>query len=102
MLVSQNGRGELTIGDSHEYGDLIEPFDKTEIDEWILGYLKTFLDAPGLRIASRWHGTYAKHMTEPYVVIHPAHGGDGDHRCRRGRHDALVRIGRASGRAGAR
>ena len=47
VLVSQNGRGELTIGDSHEYGDEIEPFDKTEIDEWILGYLKTFLDAPG-------------------------------------------------------
>ncbi len=46
VLVSQNGCGELTIGDSHEYGDPIEPFDKTEIDEWILGYLKTFLDAP--------------------------------------------------------
>ena len=72
VLVSQNGRGELTIGDSHEYGDEIEPFDKTEIDEWILGYLKTFLDAPDLRIASRWHGTYVKHTTEPYVVIHPA------------------------------
>jgi D-hydroxyproline dehydrogenase subunit beta len=72
VLVSQNGRGELTIGDSHEYGDLIEPFDKTEIDEWVLGYLNTFLDAPGLRIASRWHGTYTKHLSEPYVVIHPA------------------------------
>ena len=71
VLVSQNGRGELTIGDSHEYGDGIEPFDKTEIDEWILGYLQTFLRAPNLRIASRWHGTYVKHPTEPYVIIHP-------------------------------
>ncbi len=52
VLVSQNGRGELTIGDSHEYGDQIEPFDKTEIDEWILTYLNTFLDAPDLRIAT--------------------------------------------------
>ena len=74
VLVSQNGRGELTIGDSHEYGDAIEPFDKTEIDEWILGYLTTFLDVPGLRIASRWHGTYARHGELPYVIIHPAPG----------------------------
>jgi FAD dependent oxidoreductase TIGR03364 len=71
VLVSQNGRGELTIGDSHEYGAEIEPFDKSEIDEWILGYLTTFLDVPDLRIASRWHGTYAKHAEDPYVIIHP-------------------------------
>ena len=74
VLVSQNGAGELTIGDSHEYGEAIEPFDKTEIDEWIISYLKTFLDVPHLRIASRWHGTYVKHPTEPYLVIQPAPG----------------------------
>jgi D-hydroxyproline dehydrogenase subunit beta len=74
VLVSQNGRGELVIGDSHEYGDAIEPFDKAEIDDWVLGYLKTFLNAPGLRIASRWHGTYAKHPTKPYLIEHPAPG----------------------------
>jgi hypothetical protein len=34
--------------------------------------LNSFLDAPDLRIATRWHGTYARHKTEPYVVIHPA------------------------------
>jgi glycine/D-amino acid oxidase-like deaminating enzyme len=72
VLASQNGRGELTIGDSHEYDAEIEPFDKTEIDNLILDYLHTFLDAPGLRIAARWHGVYVKHKTEPYVVIQPA------------------------------
>ncbi len=72
VLVSQNGRGELTLGDSHEYDDAGDPFDRSEIDELILDYLNTFLDAPGLKIASRWHGTYAKHGSEPYVVIHPA------------------------------
>jgi D-hydroxyproline dehydrogenase subunit beta len=71
VLVAQNARGELTIGDSHEYDEKIEPFDKTEIDDWILGYLKTFLEAPGLRIASRWHGSYVKHREEPYVIIRP-------------------------------
>jgi FAD dependent oxidoreductase TIGR03364 len=72
VMVSQNGSGELTIGDSHEYGEVVEPFDKTEIDECILGYLNTFLEAPDLRIASRWHGAYVKHPREPFLVLHPA------------------------------
>jgi glycine/D-amino acid oxidase-like deaminating enzyme len=74
VMASQNGRGEVTIGDSHEYDDAIEPFDKAEIDDLILGYLGTFLDLPGLRIASRWHGIYARHPTEPFVVFRPAPG----------------------------
>lgn len=69
VMVSQNGRGELTIGDSHEYGPDIEPFDGAEIEERILEYLRGFLDVPGLRIAARWHGTYAKHPALPYVVL---------------------------------
>jgi FAD dependent oxidoreductase TIGR03364 len=74
VLVSQNARGELAIGDSHEYGDQIEPFDKAEIEGWILGYLSTFLHAPGFRIASRWHGTYVKHPEQPFVILEPFPG----------------------------
>jgi FAD dependent oxidoreductase TIGR03364 len=72
VLASQNGRGELTLGDSHEYGDVIEPFDKPRIDELILAYLKTFLTIPDLTIAARWHGTYVKHPTTAYIVARPA------------------------------
>jgi D-hydroxyproline dehydrogenase subunit beta len=71
VLVSQNGAGELTLGDSHEYGAEIEPFDKSHIDTLILKYLEGFLDAPHLRIASRWQGTYLKHRQKPWVVAHP-------------------------------
>jgi FAD dependent oxidoreductase TIGR03364 len=74
VMASQNGRGELTLGDSHEYDDRIEPFDKSEIDELILSYLAGFLQAPDLRIASRWQGIYVKHPTEPYIVRRPAPG----------------------------
>ncbi len=74
VLISQNAHGELAIGDSHEYGDQIEPFDKAEIEGWILGYLSTFLHAPGLRIASRWHGTYIKHPEQPFVILAPSPG----------------------------
>jgi FAD dependent oxidoreductase TIGR03364 len=68
VLVSQNGRGELTLGDSHEYGDAIEPFDNPTIDDLILAYLKTFVRVPELTITARWHGTYVKHPTAGYVV----------------------------------
>jgi FAD dependent oxidoreductase TIGR03364 len=74
VMASQTASGELTLGDSHEYGQAIEPFDKAEIDELVLEYLATFLDAPPLRIASRWHGTYCKHPTSHVAVSRPAPG----------------------------
>jgi glycine/D-amino acid oxidase-like deaminating enzyme len=74
VMASQNGRGEVAIGDSHEYGADIEPFDKRAIDDLILGYLATFLEVPGLRVAERWHGTYAKHPTGLFAVARPAPG----------------------------
>ena len=74
VMASQNGRGEIAIGDSHEYNADVEIFNKSEIDTLILDYLNTFLNAPGLHIASRWHGIYMKHPTEPYFRADPADG----------------------------
>lgn len=74
VLVSQNGAGELTLGDSHEYGDEIEPFDKERIDGLILQYLATFLEIPRPQLAQRWHGTYLKHKTRPWLIAKPADG----------------------------
>jgi FAD dependent oxidoreductase TIGR03364 len=71
VLAAQNGRGEVILGDSHEYGDAIEPFDKPHIDDLILAYLRTFVTIPDLTIAARWHGVYVKHPTLPYVVARP-------------------------------
>lgn len=72
VLVAQNQAGELILGDSHEYGDAIEPFDKTHIDDLILAYLRNFVVIPDLMVAARWHGVYVKHPTEPYIVVRPA------------------------------
>jgi D-hydroxyproline dehydrogenase subunit beta len=74
VMASQNGLGELVLGDSHEYDADIEPFDKQEIDELVLSYLATFLHAPELHIASRWHGIYAKNPGGAYLVRHPVDG----------------------------
>ena len=72
VLVSQTAGGELTVGDSHESGVAIDPFDRAEIDNLILHYARGFLQAPTLEIAQRWQGVYAKHPDEPFVSLSPA------------------------------
>ena len=68
VMATQNGLGELVLGDSHEYGDDIGIFDNPCIDELVLKYLRGFLSVPGLEIASRWQGVYIKHPSKPWVV----------------------------------
>jgi hypothetical protein len=72
VMAAQNGAGELTLGDSHEYGADVTPFDNPSIDRLILDYLSTFLQIPELTIASRWHGIYVKHPTSAFSVLEPA------------------------------
>jgi len=72
VLVSQTAGRELTIGDSHEYGAAVDPFDRVEIDDLILRYARGFLQAPDLGIAQRWHGVYAKHPHQPFISLSPA------------------------------
>ena len=74
VMASQNGLGEIVIGDSHEYGWVIDPFDKPAIDQLILDYLQTFLAVPALHIAQRWHGIYAKHPDQADFIADPAPG----------------------------
>lgn len=74
VLVSQTELGELTLGDSHEYGQAVDIFDKAEIDRLILDYVQTFLHAPTLAITQHWHGVYAKHPTEAFLSLSPSPG----------------------------
>ncbi|MDF2187253.1 TIGR03364 family FAD-dependent oxidoreductase [Paraflavitalea sp. CAU 1676] len=60
VMVSQNGRGELTVGDSHEYGPTHDPFDKDFINTMIVQYLRTFAQFKDSRIIETWNGTYPK------------------------------------------
>ncbi len=60
VMVSQNGNGELTIGDSHEYGNTHDPFDQTFINQLILDYLKTFAQVKDWNIIETWNGIYPK------------------------------------------
>jgi FAD dependent oxidoreductase TIGR03364 len=73
-LVSQTVAGELTLGDSHEYGPCVDIFNKQEIDDLILRYISGFLRAPSMTIAQRWYGVYAKHPDKPYLSLDAAPG----------------------------
>lgn len=74
VLASQTADGAITLGDSHEYGPVVDIFDKPEIDDLILREAKTFLHLPDSRIAQRWHGVYSMHPTEAVFEAEPAKG----------------------------
>lgn len=74
VMVSQNARGELTLGDSHEYGLAVNIFDNPHVNRLILDYAKEYLRVPDLEIAEQWHGVYAKHPEHAYLRIAPADG----------------------------
>lgn len=80
VMASQDRNGGIVLGDSHEYGDDIEIFDKEEIDAIILRELRELFDFPDWTIAERWHGIYAKNpqgaefRAEPLPNVHVVTG----------------------------
>lgn len=86
VMVSQNQIGELTIGDSHEYGPTHDPFDRSLINNLILNYLNKFTALKDYTIAETWNGVYSKSTEgatelfvspEPGIYIINALGGAG-------------------------
>ncbi len=69
VMVSQNMKGELTVGDSHEYGLDFDPFDKHFINQLILDYLKKMVHIDQWRLIESWNGIYPK-MTNGKTDLH--------------------------------
>lgn len=60
VLVSQNGSGVITLGDTHEYGLHLDPFNRKTLNDRVLSYLDEFAAFPSMEIAEYWHGIYPK------------------------------------------
>ncbi len=71
VMAAQNNHGDVILGDSHEYGDDIDPFDKSLIENLILRELSKVFCLPPGQIHQRWHGIYAKHPTLPVFEATP-------------------------------
>jgi len=83
VMISQNGLSEITIGDSHEYGLVHDPFDRDEINQLIIHYLHSFTQIQDLEIAQTWNGIYPKlkgkteFVTSPEAGVHIINGLSG-------------------------
>ena len=71
VMASQTDDLCVILGDSHEYDDQIEPFDKVQIDELMLRELRSVVQIRDWNIAEKWHGIYAKHPTLPIFAAEP-------------------------------
>lgn len=61
VLISQHGNGELILGDSHEYGNTLDPFISEEINTLIIKEINRIYLIPELTIDQKWIGIYAKY-----------------------------------------
>ncbi|MBM4074780.1 MAG: TIGR03364 family FAD-dependent oxidoreductase [Planctomycetes bacterium] len=74
VMASQDNLGRIVLGDSHEYGADLEPFDSLRIDELIIRELQKIIQLPDWRLESRWHGIYAKSLDAIAAVHSPERG----------------------------
>ena len=85
VMASQNHFGQVVLGDSHQYGDQVEPFDTCDIDTYITEELKKIIQLPTWELQAHWHGVYAKYSdglvfeqaVVPGVRVFTGLGGNG-------------------------
>ncbi|GAA3917439.1 TIGR03364 family FAD-dependent oxidoreductase [Litoribacillus peritrichatus] len=64
LLAAQHQTGEITLGDSHEYGNTPSPFINQRINQLILEYAQKVMTLPSWELKEQWIGIYSKAKTD--------------------------------------
>lgn len=59
LIAVQSADGSLVVGDSHQYGQTLDPFLSHDVNSLILGELEAVLSFGAYQTAEQWCGTYA-------------------------------------------
>jgi FAD dependent oxidoreductase TIGR03364 len=74
LLITQLPDGDLIIGDSHTYGDTLDPFAAERVDQLLLTEAARLLGADRLAVRERWQGIYATRrptaVAQEYAPFH--------------------------------
>ena len=72
LIAVQSADGSLVVGDSHHYGETLDPFAPETVDEIILDELDAVLEVPGRSVRERWVGIYASAGDRLMLVDRPS------------------------------
>jgi glycine/D-amino acid oxidase-like deaminating enzyme len=72
LIAVQSADGSLVVGDSHHYGETVDPFAPAAVDDLILDELDHVLHLPGRTVIERWSGTYASARDRLMLVDRPS------------------------------
>ncbi|PPD28920.1 MAG: TIGR03364 family FAD-dependent oxidoreductase [Hyphomicrobium sp.] len=72
LIVVRSADGSLVVGDSHHYGETLDPFAPEAVDRIILDELDSVLHLPGRVVSERWVGTYASAPDRLMLVDRPS------------------------------
>ena len=72
LIAVQSADGSLVVGDSHHYGETVDPFAPSDVDDLILAELDAVLDLGERSVSERWTGTYASASDRLMLVDRPS------------------------------
>jgi len=71
-IAVQSADRSLVVGDSHAYGDAVQPFARAEVDAMILHALGEMLELGAQPVIERWIGSYAYSPQHDVLLERPA------------------------------
>ncbi len=72
LIVVQSADGSMVVGDSHHYGETLDPFADEGVDRLIMEEFDHVLAVPGRVVTERWVGTYASASDRLMLIDRPA------------------------------